>query len=222
MAHTTRTTILSILAAGIIATAIPLADGDEADAGDDLVAPTAPVILTPEYADMIQWALDRYAEAGLDLPGVSVGVYDDPVVCGDRRGFHKAGVVTVCALNPNPSTQQGWRRHTLLHELAHAWADLHLIDAQRRGFIELRGAATWRDRDKAWEDRATEHAAEIIAWAVADYPYYPHIGLTDRTCHSFTTGYRYLTGTQPPHGHTDHCEPAHMEPTIEIAASTAE
>ena len=126
--------------------------------------------------------------------------------CGDRRGFHRAGVVTVCALYDNPSVQDAWRRHALLHELAHAWADLHLTDDERQAFVEMRGATTWRDRDAAWEDRATEHAAEIIAWAVADYPLFPHIGLADRTCDSFAAGYEFLTGTQPPHGHPDYCE----------------
>ena len=72
--------------------------------------------------------------------------------------------------------------------------------SQRATFFEARGAATWRDRDAAWEDRATEHAAEIITWAIADYPVFPHIGFADRTCESFTTGYQMLTGAQPPPG----------------------
>ena len=163
-------------------------------------------VLTDDHRAMIEWALDRYTEAGLDLGAVSVGVYDDPTVCGDRRGFYRQGVVTVCATNDDPSVQDAWRRHTLLHELAHAWADLHLTDQQRRAFVEARGAATWRNRESAWEDRATEHAAEIIAWAIADSPYYPHTGLADRSCDSFMDGYRMLTGSPPPHGHTDHCD----------------
>ena len=203
--HTTRTykVILWTIALGIAASSIvlptPSSAAPAASPGTEAVQ-AAPTTLTPEYHVLIDWAVDLFDQAGLDLGGVRIGIYDDPSACNGYRGFHVLGEVTVCAPNQNPSVQEAWRRHTLLHELAHAWADVNVSEQDRDAFVAERSAATWQNGDAAWEERGAEHAAEIIAWAVADYPVTPHISLADRTCESFTKGYVMLTGTQPPSG----------------------
>lgn len=204
--HTTPThrIILAIIVAGIAAAAIitpgPSFANPPADAAVVDADPVSPEIMTPDHRPMIEWALDLFDQAGLDLGGVRVGIYDDPSVCNGYRGFHVQGDVTVCAPNENPSVQEAWRRHTLLHELAHAWADVNVSELDREAFNAHRSAITWQDTEATWEDRGAEHAAEIIAWAVADYSLTPHFSLADRTCESFESGYVMLTGTQPPGG----------------------
>ncbi len=166
-----------------------------------------PGIATPGYEGLIQWAIGVYAEAGLDLGGVTIGVYDDTSVCGaDRRGYYRDQTVVVCAVHPRPNVQEAWRRQTLLHELAHAWMDLGLDLERRKQFTERREAATWMSRDHPWHERGVEHAAETIAWGVADQPYYPHVSLVDRTCASLRRDFELLTGAPPRRGYEDHCD----------------
>jgi hypothetical protein len=204
--HTTltRRIILSIIVAGITASAIitpgPSLSVFPAGAAAAVADLTSPEVTTPEHSAVIEWAFDLFDQAGLDLGGVRVGIHDDPSACNGYRGLHIQGEVTVCALDENPSVQEAWRRHTLLHELAHAWADVNVSEQDREAFNTQRSAVTWQDADAPWEDRGAEHAAEIIAWAVADYAVYPHISLADRTCESFAEGYVTLTGTEAPRG----------------------
>jgi hypothetical protein len=56
---------------------------------------------------------------------------------------------------------------TMLHELAHAWANLNLSAEEKAAFSSYRGVR-WNDRSDPWRERGTEHAAEILAWALAD------------------------------------------------------
>ena len=59
---------------------------------------------------------------------------------------------------------------TMLHELAHAWANRNLTVEEMDTFVERRGLDSWNDQDDAWERRGTEHVAETIAWALLDVP----------------------------------------------------
>jgi hypothetical protein len=166
-----------------------------------------PSIATPEYEGLIQWAIGVYADAGLDLGGVTIGVYDDMSVCGaDRRGYYRDQTVVVCAVHPRSSVQEAWRRQTLLHEVAHAWIDIGLDVERRERFMEWRAAVTWMSRDHPWHERGVEHAAEAVAWGVADQPYHPHVALVDRTCASLRHGFELLTGGPPLRGYEDHCD----------------
>src|SRR5690606_17282971 len=56
---------------------------------------------------------------------------------------------------------------TVLHELAHAWAQKHVVGAARADFLERRGLTTWDDHSLPWAQRGTEHAAEIVAAGLA-------------------------------------------------------
>jgi hypothetical protein len=58
----------------------------------------------------------------------------------------------------------------MLHELAHAWANLNLSDEAKLAFSSFRNVR-WNDHSDPWRERGTEHAAEMIAWALADERY---------------------------------------------------
>lgn len=108
----------------------------------------------------IRWALGRFESAGLELPDLTFVVFDSTIDCDGSGGYYFAGRKTlyICQLDEK----------TVLHELAHAWADQMLTDAQRRSFAEFRGADGWNNVNDEWKDRATEQAAETIAWALTD------------------------------------------------------
>lgn len=172
-----------------------------------------PVILTPDYGVIVSWALDLYADAGLELTDIEVGIYDDQDVCGEgRTGLHRqrddgyTSVVLVCAIHDVPRIQERSRRHVLLHELAHAWAERHLSEATKQEFLAFRGLEAWSDNGTEWGALGAEHAAEIIAWNIADRPYLPHVELTDRTCDGLAAGYPILTGRQAPHVQLPICD----------------
>lgn len=109
---------------------------------------------------LILWAVGRFASAGLGLPDLTFVVFDSTIDCGGSSGYYFASRKTlhICRLD----------NKTVLHELAHAWAGYVLTDEQKESFTEFRGADGWNNADDEWKDRATEQAAETIAWALAD------------------------------------------------------
>jgi hypothetical protein len=120
------------------------------------------VQLTEEQQELRDFASRRFAGQGLTLPQVEVEFYPNTLECDGHKGLYwsRNRSLRMCSLD----------KRTMLHELAHAWANLHLTDAQRERFAELRGLEVWNDPKHDWEERATEHAAEIIAWALMDEP----------------------------------------------------
>jgi len=109
---------------------------------------------------LILRAVGRFASAGLELPDLTFVVFDSTIDCDASSGYYFASSRTlhICKLDDK----------TVLHELAHAWAGHTLTDAQKTSFAEFRGADGWNNADDKWKDRATEQAAETIAWALAD------------------------------------------------------
>ena len=90
----------------------------------------------------------------------------------------------------------GHSQKTLLHELAHAWADLTLDSEMRRRFLDLRGLDIWHDNSVPWEERGFEHAAEIIAWGLLDQDLLlTSIGETDTR--KLAEAFELLTGRKP-------------------------
>jgi len=137
----------------------------------------------------------------LPLANVDIGVYDNQSACGDgRRGLHQLAehgarsLVLVCALHDSPRHQEGSRRHVLLHELAHVWAEQNLSQAQKQDFLLVRGLTVWSGSEAGWGELGAEHAAEILAWGVSEGPYLLHPELSDRSCDGFEAGHELLTG----------------------------
>jgi hypothetical protein len=152
------------------------------------------------YADkdrshrLVEWALDRYDQAGLAVPATDVYFHPNRQGCEGYDGIHTitAGKhrIDVCVLD------QRSRERTILHEFAHAWAHTNLTDDTRQTFLAKRGLETWHDSDTEWEDRGTEHAAEIIRWGLSHQCRAPgRIGNHDPA--TLTTTFEFLTGTQP-------------------------
>lgn len=146
----------------------------------------------PERRELIEWAVNRYRSAGLDVPAVDVHFHTDPAGCRGYLGYTRGERIDYCvrlAMEPGP-------QRIVLHELAHAWAETHLTDEARSAFIEMRGAPTWNDLGFAWKDRGTEQAAEIIAWGLGDGTMSPMVH-GDLDPSSLAGAFRMLTGAEP-------------------------
>lgn len=117
-------------------------------------------VMDPAAAAAVDWARGRFVAAGLDFPEVDVVAHDDLFDCGGHVGLYHPGrrLLELCRADSE----------SVLHELAHAWADFNLSDADRAAFTAYRGVAGWNDQSEEWRDRATEHVAEIMVWALMD------------------------------------------------------
>ncbi len=159
----------------------------------------APVFATDQDGAAYAWAQDLFTSAGFTEPAAVVEFFIDADPCGGARGrawldASATPTIAVCATHANPSVQQAWRERTLLHELAHAWIDANVGDASLEAFTELRGLETWSSRDVNWEERATEHAAEIFMWGIQDGEYDVDFRIDGTGCTELAAGYELLTG----------------------------
>lgn len=123
--------------------------------------PVVPAVepLPPESVPEVAWAMGLFERAGLEVPNLSFEFHDELESCGGRRGLFLPAPdrVLICSLN----------RETVLHELAHAWAQQNVVGTARAEFLERRGLTTWDDHAFPWGERGTEHAAEIVTAALA-------------------------------------------------------
>lgn len=55
------------------------------------------------------------------------------------------------------------RRHTILHELGHAWEAQAVTDETQEAFMQYRGLTSWNDPDVDWDERGIEQAAVTLA-----------------------------------------------------------
>ena len=181
--HNTTTAIRIILASvivasGIGATTLGAAGPDAQTAAAASVTTTAPArqesieietagitettihAETQQQHEEIEWALGRYAEAGLELPAIEIHLHSDRADCNGLNGYLANAV------------GGGWILHscgvdyTLLHELAHAYDNHMLDDATRDELLELAHADSWRHDD--WHLAGGEHAANVIAWGLME------------------------------------------------------
>lgn len=130
---------------------------------------------------LARWAFDRFDQAELELPALSLSFHDERAACEGHVGYYRSGApasIDICGFN--------WDRFlvtpkkTILHELAHAWAHQTLDTETRNRFLDLRGLDTWQDKSVSWEKQGIEHAAEVIAWGLMDEDLFlTSIGETD-------------------------------------------
>ncbi len=109
---------------------------------------------------VVEWALGRFDEAGLELPILTIYSHSDRAECDGKNGFFSstdAGdyEVHTCGVG-----------FTLLHELGHAWAHYGLDEQTRSEFLEIAHADSWRSDD--WHLSGSEHSANVIAWGLMD------------------------------------------------------
>ena len=128
---------------------------------------------TPRAQEMIRWAVEQYRRAGLQLPDVEVSF---PTFCGGKAALYHVGqgAIDFCFIN----------KHTMLHELAHAWDDTSgAVDHQ--AFLELRGLHVWwGGTDMPSEEQGAEQLARIIDWGLSGeeprlVPHFPHNSLPE-------------------------------------------
>jgi len=199
MEHTTRASW-----AGIIGLAVGLAMAGQVLTGSGVEAVDRPatVVGTPEDLEDLAWAQERFSSAGLEVPAIDIEFHDDADPCEGNMGTMRTEddaslLLRVCADHDKPDVRRSWRRRTLVHELAHVWEARNLDDTTRRTFLELRGLTEWNDRSMPWAQRGTEHAAEIITWAIGD-PRWRFDARPQSTCAEMSAGYELLTETTAP------------------------
>lgn len=193
--------LLAICLLGLAAQTVPIeVSGDPAHAPNDLDPPEIILRnLTPydQPAEIVEWSVARYKLAGLQLPDVQVSFYSwDPSLkdCAGHGGlwtfYQDRHSIDVCAVGV-PS-----RRRMLLHEFAHAWTHENLTEDDRRAFLNGRGLESWNQPGSDWDNRGTEHAAEIINWGLYMYCDPEHMIEADDPA-SLTVAFRQLTDAEP-------------------------
>ena len=140
-------------------------------------------------AETIEWAVERYAEAGLPLPPLEIHVHDDRADCDGERGVYKwndeLNRIDMCVDT----------MFVLLHEIAHAWEVRYATDEARDAFGQSLGLEVWRSNDVEWGDRASERAANTIAFALLPRPLTENDAMANRdSLDRFTA----LTGVESP------------------------
>ena len=118
--------------------------------------------LSMDQQALVDFALGRYAEQRLILPEVEFVFHDSLMPCSGHKGMYhrKSRTLEMCSMD----------EETMLHELAHAWANENLTTDEMNAFVVSRGLGSWNDPDDPWERRGTEHVAETIAWALLNEP----------------------------------------------------
>ena len=160
----------------------------------EIVAPTTitgvrVVTDTPENTERVETALGRFETAGWPLDNLEIRTLDTEG-CDGHAGVHfmedDHHVIEVCA-------DTDW---VLYHELGHVWSALYLDDAGRRAWVELRGLDSWSDAP--YDERGTEHAANIIAFGLTDRFHAPGSNLPNDK-DSLVEAFTWLFGVTPVH-----------------------
>jgi hypothetical protein len=167
--------------------------------GDIIIEET----VDPADEALVDWAMDRYREAGLSLPTILLSFHADNSPCDGARGGHRiedeVSRVYICVTELGTTRELKVKR-TLLHEFAHAWDDYYLTDDIRDAFMELHGLDGWRF-DVPYEERGSEYAAEVITWGLLDRPFMFGEFSQPTSWETQYGGYLTLTGAEPPHGY---------------------
>jgi hypothetical protein len=171
------------------------------------VAPSPPAITyldapSEEEAEMVDWAIQRYLEVGLQLPDLDISF---PVTCGGKGGRYLVGQQQIELCRPH--------RKVVLHEFAHAWDDTSAT-VDRNVFIELRGLEHWYEQPgERSHGTGGEQLALIVTWGLmdvdltartSDFPGQPLdeqprylTGLADGSPEMLTNLFSLLTGSSP-------------------------
>ena len=162
--------------------------------------PQAPTTLTQTERQLVAWATERFALVGLDLPDVEVSFHDDLESCNWNEGIYRSdgGVhrVQVCIPDHGTFASDLHRSRTLIHELAHAWEQAVLDDADRQRLLSVLDAQAWVTSDLAWEDRGAERFAETIVWGLYDQLRRPTLITT--SCAELHADFQFITGHPAP------------------------
>lgn len=163
----------------------------------------------PAWDRVVSWSLDRFTQARLPAPDVSVVAFDpfDPrcigrcglasstppasvLICLDAAGLNQVSSGHLTDAVPL------WPTRLVLHELAHVWIDQHVEAPARHRLMEHYGLASWDDLSSTWEQRGKEWAAETIVWGLIDQVC-TLTALGAPHCDQLAEAFYTLTGVQP-------------------------
>lgn len=215
MARTIRTTILVLVlttTAGLAPAADPFHDSPRfrLPTSDILKSRSEPVRvaqispdaepLTDEQQALVDWAIRRFALAGLELPQVTVRFDPSRELCGWAEGLYRhspasGAVVTICAPDTDTFAAKLQARRTLLHEFAHAWDLANLSGEDRLELSRILGTEEWLAEDAAWTDRGAERFAETFVFALLDQP--RRVLEVSLDCSVLLDAFRTATGAEP-------------------------
>lgn len=149
---------------------------------------------TPAQQEMARWAIGRFETAGLSLPSLEIRFHPTPNGCDGRLGGYAGGTVDLCGVHVNLMS-----RRTLLHEIAHGWVGATVSADLKARFLRLRQLESWNDPRVDWQERGTEHAADIISWALCDQGTGTQLPSIPRNAPDhLADGYELLTGRPLP------------------------
>ena len=157
---------------------------------------------TSEEAALIDWALGRFAVGDLPLPHLTFRFHATIEACKGFIGYYTSASNTVDVCNRGDRKVE--QRHTLIHEMAHAWQHHYLSEEQMTAWTERRGLESWKSRDFAWWQRGQEQAAEIVAWGLVDEPILVE-WVRFESCDDLAADFEALTGRAPLNDFTDSC-----------------
>jgi hypothetical protein len=141
-----------------------------------------------EHQRLVGWALGRYEHAGLRVPPVDVHFHHpDTSGCYGHLGSELGGRIDICVVIVSEIG-----RDAVLHEMGHAWVAENVPATVRGRFMRMRGLTAWNDQGVIWDDRAFEHAAETLAWALGHRYIAP--GIPDHSPARLTAAFELLTG----------------------------
>ena len=144
---------------------------------------------------MVHWAEARFAAAGLVLPPLEIRFHVD------RNGCHEAG--WAISSTESPASAEPMRTPWLVGPSSTRWltdGSVAISQVRECRFLELRGLRTSNDPGVAGDERGSEQAAEIMAWALDDQgtgilmPSIPNNSLEVL----LADGYEFLTGDPLP------------------------
>lgn len=156
--------------------------------------------LTDEQQGLVDWAEERFALAGLELPELAIRFDPSGERCGTADGLYEQTsdgerIVTICIREGDTFATDLQRRRTLLHEFAHAWDFANLSDDDRDALGDMLGIERWNDDDAAWDDRGVERFAETFVYALLDQP--RRALKVDLECTELVTAFRAATEAEP-------------------------
>ena len=160
---------------------------------------TSPIAIeaaTPEQEAMVEWALARFAEAGLELPPMTITFSPSTAGCRGFIGYYSraASQLDIC----NAGGLRTEPIHTVIHELAHAWSFAQLPSEDRQRWSQHRGLDSWHDDTVAWWQQGKEQAAEVVAWGLmSDTEPFSNRWVMSEQCEDLAVSFRLLTGIDP-------------------------
>ncbi len=157
-------------------------------------------------AELVEWALGRFADADLPIPHAGAVHIEAAQTCLEGSAWAITGgasaEIRICLDESQLGSDGSFTRLgevTVLHELAHVWSAEYLSEEQKQAFLDARGLSAWWDPSVPWVAQGTEHAAEIVAWGVAEDDY-PLVRIPHSDCETVVADFRALTGVPPLHG----------------------